>query len=116
MEKNKALFTLSQKKDFDSFKQQAQVFSHQWLKVFFLYEKRKTGISLNWSLPKAYITQAVLRNRFKRWGREALGKSEFKGFIFVLFLRRNKDFYKKMKRKDFDSVFKVLLETLDKKK
>ena len=114
MEKNKALSALSGKKDFNFLKRKAQVFSYQWLKVFFLCEEKGKRISLAWSLPKSYVAQSVLRNRFKRWGREALRKSAFRGKIFVVFLRRDKSFYKNMRRKDFDSVFKAFLESLGK--
>ena len=115
LEQNKVLSVLSRKKDFDRLKQTAQVFSYQWLKAFFLYEERDKSISLAWSLPKSYIAQAVLRNRLKRWGREALRKNAFKGHLFIVFLKREKSFYRNMKRKDFDSVFKKLLENLEKK-
>ena len=115
MEKNKLLSALSRKKDFDFLKNSAENFSFQWLKAFFFYKKGEKGISLAWGLPKNYISQAVLRNRLKRWGRENLKKSDFKGLLFILFLKQDKNFYKNMKRTDFDATFKKLLQTLDKK-
>ena len=106
---------LSGKKDFIFLRQGARVFSYQWLKVFFLYREEDKNINLAWSLPKSYVTPAVLRNRFKRWGREALRQSLFRGKIFIVFLKKDKSFYKKMKKKDFDNVFKNFLENFGKK-
>ena len=106
---------MSRKKDLILLKQSAQVFSYQWLQVFFLYEKRDKGINLAWSLPKSYVTQAVLRNRLKRWGREALKKSAFRGSLLIFFLKRDRLFFKNIKRKEFDSVFEKFLEKWDKK-
>ena len=106
---------MSRKKDFDFLKQEAEVFSFRWLKVLFLHKKLEKKICLAWSLPKSYISQAVLRNRFKRWGKENLKRSSFKGDLFLLFLKRDKSFYRDIKRKDFDIVFEKILSALDKK-
>lgn len=115
LEKNKYLQALSQKKEFDLLKKKALKFSYLWLKAFFLSEDKAKGLKLAWSVPKKYVPDSVTRNRLKRWGRENLRKSSLKGLIFMVFLRREKAFYKKLKRKDFDDVFKVVLEKISSK-
>ena len=66
-------------------------------------------------MPKKYIEKASLRNRFRRWGKENLKIKGFKGKAFVIFLKRDKSFYRTIKRKDFDFVFEKFFECLDKK-
>ena len=110
LEKNKKLTTLKQRKDFDLLKRQSVSFSYQWLRIF-LYIRSRKVLKVAWSVKKTYISQAVVRNRLKRWGRENLKASSLSGFCFVVFLKKkDKNFYKRLKRKEFDDVFKALLE------
>ena len=115
MEKNKKLSSLNRKKDFDFLKKEAEIFTFRWLKALFLYKQKDKSTRLAWVMPKKYIKQAVLRNRLKRMGREVLKKSAFKGSLIVFFLKREKGFYKNLKRKEFNIVFEKLLLVLDKK-
>ena len=79
-----------------------------------IYSKNDTQPLLSaWSLPKKYIPRAVDRNRLRRWGRESLRVSDLKkGHLLMVFLPKEKLFYKKLKRKDFDSVFKNVMEKI----
>ena len=112
LEKSKPLQALSRKKDFDLLKKKALPFSCQWLKALFLYEEKAAGIKPAWSLPKKYVSDSVTRNRLKRWGRENLRKSPLKGFLLLVFFQRERGFYKKLRRKDFDYVFNRVLEKI----
>ena len=112
LEKSKYLLALSQKKEIDRLRNQARVFSYCWLKAFFLYEEKTKTLKLAWSLPKKYVADSVTRNRLKRWGRENLKKSSLRGLILMGFFQKNKSFYKKLKRKDFDYVFNHILEKI----
>ena len=111
--KSKTLRALSQKKDFNLLKDQAVFFSYKWLKVYF-YGERPEVLKVAWRLPKKYVSHSVVRNRLKRWGRENLRKSSLSaGLILMVFLQvKDENFYKKLKRKDFDLVFYTILEKI----
>lgn len=115
LEKNKTLQALSQKKDMNLLRKEAKAFTHQWLKTLFLCEPKAPHLKLAWSLPKKYISDAVTRNRLKRWGREKLRKSSLRGLALMVFFKRDKAFYKNLKRKDFDYVFDCILEKISSK-
>ena len=107
--------------------------SYKWLKLSFI-KKDDGSLSFFWRLPKKHIPLAVTRNRFKRWGRlffkelakEGLVKEKVEGFgqdklkeqegmsgkYFIFALKQEKNFYKELKRKDFDDVFKKTFERL----
>ena len=107
--------------------------SYKWLKLSFIKEDQGTW-SFFWRLPKKHIPLAVTRNRFKRWGRlffkelekeslvkkkvEDFGQDELKekkgisGKYFIFALKQEKNFYKELKRRDFDDVFKKTFERL----
>lgn len=70
------------------------------------------ALKLAWILPKKYIPSSVVRNRLKRWGRDNLRKIFLEGWILVIFLKRDKSFYKSLKRKDFDNVLGHILEKI----
>ena len=93
--------------------------SCQWLKLSF----SKGDHRLMWILPKKHIPLAVTRNRLKRWGRMAFKKLSFlekntkkreflKGEWLIFALKEKKDFYKNLRKKDFDLIFKTVFETL----
>ena len=111
LEKSRYLKPLSQKSDLDLLRKSASSFSFQWLKVFFYKEDQK-DLKVAFSLPKKYISLAVTRNRLKRWGRESLKKSGLKGLFLVVLLKKDKGFYKKLKRKEFIYVFHRVLEKI----
>lgn len=114
MDKNKRLKPLNRKKDFDLLKKSARAFSFRWLKIFFLY-KKEGSLQVAWSLSKRNISSSVLRNRLKRWGRENMRRSHLMGLALVVFLRRDRDFFKNLRREDFDFVFNSVLEKIDRK-
>ena len=114
MGKNKKIQTLNKKKDFDLLKRKASISSYQWLKVFF-FNQTEESLKVAWSLSKKNVFFSVERNRLKRWGRENLKKTSAKGLFLFVFLARNKGFYKKLKRKEFDDVFTKLMEKIQTK-
>ncbi|MGI9549198.1 MAG: ribonuclease P protein component [Bdellovibrionales bacterium] len=113
--KNKKTKTLKTKKDFQSLKQAGKAFSYQWMRIIYSKEPDKNG-AIAWAFPKKYVSRAVDRNQMKRWGRELVKKSNLtQGLLLVTLLRRDKEFYKKLKREEFKSVFKSVLEKISKK-
>ena len=111
-EKSKYLEALSQKKDFESLKKQGQQIDHLWLRAYFLNDKKVKGLKVAWSLSKKQIPRAVIRNRFKRWGRENLKQTTLKGLVLLVFSKKDKEFFKNLKRKDFDNVFHGVLQKM----
>lgn len=79
--------------------------------VFF----KETG-KLHFSLPKKYIPRAIDRNRMRRWGREEWRKTPFiKTRGFLIFLKKEKDFYRHLKRKEFNHAFTGIIKNLKEK-
>lgn len=62
-----------------------------------------------WTVP-GHIGSAVIRNRFKRWGREffrrwSSERGQTKGIeINLIFKRKPADFYRKLSHKEFDEA------------
>lgn len=111
--------------------------SYKWLKLSFIKSDKTQNIF--WILPKKHIPLAVTRNRLKRWGRlflaeqaffkmekivkqriegeilkeEIKKKKEFiRGDFLIIALKEKKNFYKNLKRKEFDHVFKTAFTDL----
>lgn len=87
---------------------------NSWLLVNL--QKTKTDfVRCGWTIPRQ-IGQAVLRNRFKRWGREYLRKwcAENKGSLDMnlIFKRKEKGFYKSVSHKEFDGAMDKLVAKL----
>ena len=95
-------------------KKSAKVFSESFLKVLFLEQKGDPRMA--WSLPKAFISLAVSRNKIKRWGRDSFKKTGLEAWIFVMALKRDKKFYKDLKRKEFDHVFEKIIKKTQQKR
>ncbi len=113
--KNKFLRSLRKKRDILRLKKKGQGFFYDWIRVVYLKEEER-ALFAAWSIPKKYIPRAVDRNRLRRWGRENLKKSLIrKGQLLTMFLPKEKGFYKNLKRKDFDNVFKNIMEKIYKK-
>ena len=87
------------------------VVRHLWMKGVFFEESRE----FYFSLPKKYISRAVDRNRLRRWGREEWKKASLKKGGFLSFLGEEKDFYRYLKREDFNHVFSGIIEKLNQK-
>ncbi len=108
--KSNPLKSLKKKKDIGLVKNKGRSFFYSWMKVLY-FKNKEQDLFGAWSLPKKYIPRAVDRNRLKRWGCEDLKRSFLnEGFLLVMFLPKEKGFYKNLKRKDFDSVFKKVME------
>lgn len=112
MEKNKTKKGRRKKRQADILSQSSS-FSFRWLRL--LYKEGAEKLELRWGLSKKVIPDSVTRNRFKRWGRENIKKTNLKGFLSIVFFKRSKNFYKEMKRKDFDYVFYRGLEKVGSK-
>lgn len=102
--------------------------SYKWLKLSFTQGGEPPHVF--WITSKKNIPLAVTRNRLKRWGRlffkervfkefkniekdkqkkvekESKKRDIFRGDWMVFFLKEKDSFYKNLKRKDFDYVFK----------
>ena len=83
---------------------QNKVFKHQWLKIYRLYKKTEQKSFLI-NIKKKHVSRAVDRNRLKRWIRENLKKTKIQGSFVINILPQGKDFYKRIKRKEFDKTF-----------
>ena len=83
-------------------------FSHKWLKILFV--EGKENLYIKWVLSKKNIPRSVIRNRLKRWTRDCLRKKMIKGQVVIIMLKRDKNFYKKLRRESFDNVFKTVFE------
>lgn len=71
---------------------------------------------LHFSLPKQYIPRAVDRNRLRRWGREEWQKANLlKIGGFLIFLKKEKEFYRHLKRQEFKLVFTGIIKKLKEK-
>lgn len=100
---------LKNRADFQNlFKNGKRLYPYNWL----IINLQKNNLSTNrygWTVPK-FVGNAVLRNRFKRWGRDYLrhhhsllsDKSYDLNFVWK---RKEKGFYKKISREDFEKCF-----------
>ena len=115
MVKNKALKSIRKKKDIFLLKKKGHSFSSDWIRAAY-FRNDEQGLYVAWSLPKKYIPRAVDRNRLRRWGRENLKEGALiKGQALMMFLPKEKDFYKKLKREGFNNVFENIMDKIYKK-
>jgi len=97
-----------------SFTEVTRVETYKWLRILFIKNLKKQ--SIKWVLSKKYIPLAVVRNRFKRWGRDYLKKKLIKGNFLIVFKKKESDFYKKLRREEFNNVFKITFKKIQKDK
>ncbi len=68
-----------------------------------------------WTIPRQ-IGPAVLRNRFRRWGKEFLrkwlAKNERSLDVNFVFKRKEKGFYKTLNHEEFDGAFEKMVVQL----
>jgi len=73
-------------------------------------------IRCGWTIPRP-VGSAVLRNRFKRWGREYFRKwsaeTDKSLDLNLIFKRREKGFYLSVNHKDFDGALDKLVVKLE---
>ncbi|MGZ3723264.1 MAG: ribonuclease P protein component [Bdellovibrionales bacterium] len=79
-------------------------------------EKTQTEVvRCGWTIPRQ-IGPAVLRNRFRRWGREYLRKwsaeNKHSLDLNLIFKRKEPGFYKSVSHKDFDGAMEKLVVKL----
>lgn len=91
--------------------------SYKWLKISFCQTDKP--LRFFWVISKKNIPLAVTRNRLKRWGRlflkeeafkKSLNKNFFKGDFLIFFLKKEKAFYKELKKTEFDEIFYKVFE------
>ena len=69
-----------------------------------------------WALPKSLAPHSTTRNKIKRWGRGFFKKANLEVWLLLVFLKKEKGFYKSLKRKDFYHVFERVIKRIAKKK
>lgn len=84
---------------------------NSWLLVN-LQKTESDQIRCGWTIPKQ-IGPAVIRNRFRRWGREYLRKwsadSKASLDLNLIFKRKEPGFYKSVSHKDFDGAMEKMV-------
>lgn len=108
--------SLSRSKDFENLRVQGQSFHvNSWLLVN-MQETQLFSLRCGWTIPRQ-IGPAVVRNRFRRWGREFLRKWSAKSNksldLNLVFKRRDKEFYKMMDHKDFDEALEKMVGKIE---
>lgn len=97
---------LNQKKDFLTLKNKGRLAKYKWLKFVYILNENSNICRLAYVVSKKNIPRAVDRNRLKRWLRDQALNTSIKGGDFLaVFSFKGKDFYKNLKRKDFNDVF-----------
>ncbi|NJM09630.1 MAG: ribonuclease P protein component [Bdellovibrionaceae bacterium] len=88
---------------------------NSWL----LVNAQRTELSVlrcGWTIPKQ-IGTAVVRNRFRRWGREYLrkwsGMTKIGLDLNLVFKRKDKAFYKTLDHKDFDEALEKMVGKIE---
>ncbi len=112
MVRSNRIYTLNKKKDFEKLKTQGQKLKQKFF--FIVYRSNQLSYSrVAWVFPR-WIGKAVLRNRFKRWGREVLRSIQYPEGqdLLIGFEKREKGFYKTMKYKIFCHTFKKVLQCI----
>lgn len=104
MENRNTFRTLKTREQFNYVIKKGRRFKpNDWLSLQFV-ENQLTTNEFGWTIP-TYVGSAVIRNKFKRWLRSLLRKSEMKGLtVHFYFLKKNKDFYKELSRAHFDKA------------
>jgi ribonuclease P protein component len=114
---NKQRFrSLSRSKDFLNLKLHGRVFHvNSWLLVN-LQKTSHKQIRCGWTIPRQ-IGPAVVRNRFKRWGREYIRKWSAENNqsldLNLVFKRKEKGFYKSVNHKEFDGAMEKMVGKLE---
>jgi len=108
--------SLSRSKDFENLRVQGQSFHvNSWLLVN-MQRTELLCLRCGWTIPRQ-IGPAVLRNRFRRWGREYLRKwsaKRDKGLdLNLVFKRKDKAFYKTLDHKDFDEALEKMVGKIE---
>lgn len=115
MENKKRFRPLSRRADFLHLKATGQSFHvNSWLLVNLL--RTETGeIRCGWTISRQ-IGSAVVRNRFRRWGREYLREwsvGQNKSFdVNLIFKRKDKGFYKSVNHEEFDGAMDKMVAKL----
>jgi ribonuclease P protein component len=112
VESNPRFRSLSPRSEFLRLKEKGHSFHvNSWL-LANVEGTRTNQVRCGWTIPKP-IGPAVLRNRFRRWGREYLRKwaagSELSLDLNLIFKRREPGFYKSVSHKDFDGAMEKLV-------
>jgi ribonuclease P protein component len=112
---SKRFRSLSSRSEFLRIKAKGQVFHvNSWLLVN-LEKTEADLVRCGWTIPRQ-IGPAVLRNRFRRWGREYLRKwtadAKFSLDMNLIFKRKEPGFYKSVSHKDFDGAMDKLVAKL----
>ena len=112
---NSRFRSLSSRSEFLRLKAKGQVFHvNSWLLVN-LGRTEADIVRCGWTIPKQ-IGSAVLRNRFRRWGREYLRRwatdSKLSLDMNLIFKRKEPGFYKSVSHKDFDGAMEKLVARL----
>jgi ribonuclease P protein component len=110
------LLSLSRRKDFENLRARGNSFHvNSWLLVNMQPNQLKQ-LRCGWTIPRQ-IGPAVLRNRFRRWGREFLRKHLVDKSLDInfVFKRKESGFYKKLNHEDFDGAFAKMATQLSRK-
>ena len=112
MAHSKRIYTLSKKRDFEILKKKGRRLKKRFF--FIIYRNNQLSYSrVAWVFPR-WTGKAVLRNRFKRWGREVLRKNPCCDGrdLLVGFEKKERSFYREMKYKVFYYNFKEVLQCI----
>jgi ribonuclease P protein component len=113
VENKRLAHSLTRRADFLRLKERGRSFHvNQWLLVNF--EATERGhLRGGWTIP-AYVGNAVIRNRLRRWGREFLRarRSEFAGVdVNFVFKRRDKALFRTLTHAEFtDAMEKMVVK------
>lgn len=112
LEKNKAIRPLRTQARFDFLKKNGKAITCKWLKGFYFFDKDQKFVEVAWGFSKKNVPRCVDRNRLKRWARANLKKQKIQGKLLMVLLQRDRNFYRCLKRKDFDVTFFKFMEKL----
>jgi len=106
------LIVLTKRSDFLSLQKFGRKYKpSQWL--LFNYKQNKDKmLRCGWTVPR-YTGNAVLRNRLKRWTRELfkeVAKNQISMDVNLVFLKQEKEFYKKLNYDEFKEAFYIGLK------
>ncbi len=112
MENKRRFRPLSRRADFLKLKTEGQSFHvNNWL-IVNIQKTDEKFVRCGWTISRQ-VGSAVVRNRLRRWGREYLRTwsldHELSFDMNLIFKRREKDFYKSVSHKEFDSVMEKLV-------
>ena len=103
---NKPLNVLKHRREFLSIKEHGKSIKvNPWLLVAF-HKNSQNQVRCGWTISKK-VGSAVVRNRLKRWCREyfrTVEQPDCSVDLNVIFLGRNKDFFKSLDHEDVDQA------------